>query len=340
MGYVGAALVKYLREEYPSSNLIGFDIGFFGSYLTTKKRSPDTYLDRQEFGDLREFPNEILNGVDAVVCLSAISNDPMGNQFEFVTSDINRISTVNLVKQAALAGVKNFIFASSCSIYGQSDGNAKKETDETNPLTAYAKSKILVESDVFSLNLGGMVFTSLRFSTACGMSDRLRLDLVLNDFVASALTKKEISILSDGTPWRPLIDVIDMALAIDWGIHRTAANGGDKLVVNVGANSNNFQVKDLAFKVAQILPDVSVSINHNAQPDKRSYKVDFSLYEKLAPMHLPKVTLEESIKRLVIGLNDIGFSDADFRNSDLYIRLNSLRNLMKLGKLDENLKWN
>ena len=136
-------------------------------------------------------------------------------------------------------------------MYGSAGANSKKETDETNPLTAYAKSKIGLENDVSKINLRSMVFSSLRFATACGWSNRLRLDLVLNDFVASAVSSKKITVLSDGSPWRPLIDVEDMSRSIYWAMTRDIENGGQFLAVNVGSKKNNFQVKDLAFEVSK-----------------------------------------------------------------------------------------
>ena len=225
MGYVGPVLTRFLRSALNDAELIGFDAGFFGHSLTGAGLLPEALLDRQVFGDIREFPAEFLDGVDAVVHLSAVSNDPMGNKFEAVTGEINRDASVRIAQMAAERGVKNFVFASSCSMYGYAEGGARKESDPTNPLTAYARSKIGCENELAELNLDGMTVTSLRFATACGMSDRLRLDLVLNDFVACAIASGEITVLSDGTPWRPLIDVEDMARAISWAIVRKRENG-------------------------------------------------------------------------------------------------------------------
>ena len=148
-----------------------------------------------------------------------------------------------------------------------------------NPLTAYAKSKIQTEEDLNMLAEDNFVVTCLRFATACGSSDRLRLDLVLNDFVAGAIAAKEITVLSDGTPWRPLIHVKDMAIAMDWALRRPSHAGGTFLALNAGSNDWNYQVRDLAEAVAGIVPGVKVSINKDAPADKRSYQVDFSLYK-------------------------------------------------------------
>ena len=338
MGYVGPVLTRFLRENLVDAELIGFDTGFFGHSLTGAGLLPEAFLNRQVFGDVREFPPELLDQVDAVVHLSAISNDPMGNKFEAVTGDINRQASIRLARLAADRGVKSFVFASSCSMYGYAEGGARKESDPTNPLTAYARSKIGSEKAFAQLDLGGMTVTSLRFATACGMSDRLRLDLVLNDFVACAMTSGEITVLSDGTPWRPLIDVEDMARAIAWAIARKPEIGGKFLAVNAGRDESNYQVRDLAEAVSRHVPGTKVSINTNAPPDKRSYKVDFALFKSMAPDHIPQVTLEESIRRLREGLASMGFADNDFRTST-YMRLKTLERHMAAGRLGPDLRW-
>lgn len=338
MGYVGPVLTRYLRDRVSDAELIGFDTAFFGHSLTGAGLLPEALLDRQAFGDIREFPADLLDGVDAVVHLSAISNDPMGNKFEAVTSEINRDATVRLARLAAERGVKSFVFASSCSMYGYAEGGARKESDPTNPLTAYARSKIGSEQALAELDRRGMLITSLRFATACGMSDRLRLDLVLNDFVACAIASGEITVLSDGTPWRPLIDVEDMARAILWAIRRKQEKGGEFLAVNAGRNESNYQVRDLAEAVARHVPGTTVSINTNAPPDKRSYRVDFALFRSLAPDSIPQVTLDQSIERLRDGLTAIGFKDKDFRSSP-YMRLKTLERHMAAGRLGPDLRW-
>jgi nucleoside-diphosphate-sugar epimerase len=180
--------------------------------------------------------------------------------------------------------------------------------------------------------------TCLRFATACGMSDRLRLDLVLNDFVAGALTQKKIVVMSDGTPWRPLINVKDMARAIEWGIMREADQGGNGLVVNVGSNEWNCQVKDLANAVAQAIPGVEVSINKNAQPDKRSYRVSYDLFKQLAPKFQPLSDLKSTILELKEGLEQARFSDQAYRESQ-YMRLNVINKFRETGVLTDNLEW-
>ena len=274
----------------------------------------------------------------AVIHLAAVSNDPMCNKFERVTEDVNYRASVNIGRKAQKAGVSHFVFASSCSVYGFAPGALCKESDQLNPQTAYARSKVNTEKALAEIRGNNMIVTCLRFATACGMSDRLRLDLVLNDFVACALALGEISVLSDGSPWRPLIDVRDMARAVEWGIMREASAGGGFLALNVGSDDRNYQVKDLSNAVAEAIPGTTVKINKTAQPDTRSYKVDFSLFASSAKNHQPQVTLRQSIDMLAKGLRSMGFADPDFRNS-AYIRLKVLEAHIAAGRLTPDLRW-
>src|SRR5437879_5585541 len=334
-GYIGPSVLQRLRQSYPQATLIGLDKGFFAHCLTNADILPECRADIQYFSDVRRFRPETLQGVDAVVHLAAISNDPMGNTFEKVTFDINFLASVELAKQAKMAGVKTFIFASSCSMYGQADDTPRKETSALNPLTAYAKSKVRTAVDLQKLAEKNFKVTCLRFATACGMSDRLRLDLVVNDFVACAVASRNITILSDGTPWRPLIHIRDMARAFDWAIGGDAAQE-DFLAVNVGSDAWNYQVKDLADAVAKVIPDVSISINKDAPQDSRSYRVDFALYKKLAPRHQPQVDLLTTIRELKSGLEAMGFNAPNFRGSK-YMRLEVLKRLREKGALNSQI---
>lgn len=338
MGYVGPAVVKQLRETFPSAIITGFDAGYFAHCLTDPVFFPESLTDVQYFGDVRNFPEILLRDTDVVIALAAISNDPMGSRFEEITYKVNHLANIELARKARLMGVKSFIFASSCSMYGAAlDGGARSEDSPLNPLTAYAKSKVRTEEDLRPLAADTFNVTCLRFSTACGMSNRLRLDLVLNDFVAGAITDKKITILSDGTPWRPLINTKDMARAIEWAIIRDTTNS-HFLAVNVGTEAWNYQVKELAEAVAQEIPGVEVSINPNSQPDKRSYRVNFDLYKKLAPDHQPIFDLKTTVREIADGLTNMKFDDRDFRNSK-YIRLRILNDLQEKNILNGNLEW-
>ena len=339
LGYVGAAVIPHLRARFPSADLVGFDSGRFADCLTTGGAAPESLLSVQHFGDVREIDADLLCNTDAVVHLAAISNDPIGARFEDATDAVNRRASLRLAALAAGAGVGRFVFASSCSVYGSAEGRPRREDDPLAPLTAYARSKIAVEDGVRAMDRGAMQVTCLRFATACGMSGRLRLDLVLNDFVASALACGRIGVLSDGSPWRPLIDVNDMARAIEWAAQRPVEAGGAVLAVNVGCEARNHRVRDLAAAVADAVPGTGVAINATAAPDARSYRVDFSRFRQVAPHHQPRVSLDEGIGRLANGLRAIGFADPDFRRGDRMIRLNRLATLLHDGRLTADLRW-
>ncbi|VGO21660.1 NAD-dependent epimerase/dehydratase family protein [Pontiella sulfatireligans] len=338
MGYIGPSVVKQFRSSFADAELIGFDIGYFAHGLSNAPCLPEVKLNRQVFGDVRTFPEELLEGVDAVVDLAAISNDPMGKEFEEVTLEVNYRSAVRLAEMCKRKGVKNFVFASSCSVYGAGGDAPKKEDDELNPLTAYARSKIAAELELEALADDSFTVTCHRFATACGFTDRIRLDLVLNDFVAGAIVNKNIEILSDGTPWRPMINTKDMARAFEWSITRHQQQGGAFLAVNTGSNEWNYQIKPLAEAVADQIPGVAVSVNADAPPDKRSYCVNFDLFKELAPDHQPIWDLESTIRDLKENLGEMGFSDPEFRESQ-FIRLKTLARLRATGKLDDNLEW-
>ena len=338
MGYVGSVLVGHLRRRFPAADLVGYDSGLFAPCLTGAAAAPEAALSRQIFGDVRDLTADFFAGADAVVHLAALSNDPMGSRFEAATNAINHQASVRCAMLARDAGVASFVFASSCSVYGFAAGAPRNERHDVSPLTAYARSKLATEVALRTTDLGGMTTTCLRFATACGSSDRLRLDLVLNDFVASALTAGQITMLSDGTPWRPLIDVADMACAIEWAISRQPDQGGAFLSVNTGSSRWNLRVSDLAIAVAAEIGGIGISINANAPVDRRSYQVDFSLYEALAPQHQPATSLTQSIQQLRERLSAMGFADPAFRDGPC-IRLKVLEKLVERNVLSADLRW-
>jgi nucleoside-diphosphate-sugar epimerase len=338
LGYVGPCVVRQLRAACPEAELIGFDMGYFAHCLAGTAGLPEAGVDVQHFGDVRRLPGWLCAGVDAVVHLAAISNDPMGNLYEDVTLDINYRASVELARRARAAGAKAFVFASSCSVYGSAGDGARTERSDAAPLTPYARSKVFAERALADLADSGFRVTCLRFATACGMSDRLRLDLVLNDFVAAGVSTGGITILSDGTPWRPLIHVKDMARAIEWAVGREREAGGDHLVVNTGSEEWNYQVKELAAAAAAAIPGAEVHIHPDGQPDKRSYRVDFSLFRSLAPRHQPQVDLQGAVADLQQGLKAMKFDNPDFRNSAL-MRLKVLAEFRGQGLLTDNLEW-
>jgi nucleoside-diphosphate-sugar epimerase len=337
MGYVGPVVAAHFRRTWPDAMLGGIDQGWFAHCLFGLGALPETVLDFQVFRDVRDISAADLTGADAVIHLAAVSNDAMGKRFESVTDEINHRASVSVAKAASEAGVGHFVFASSCSVYGAAaDGAARSETSSLAPLTAYARSKIDTEKDLAALDTD-MIITSLRFATACGLSPRLRLDLVLNDFVASAVSTGTIEILSDGSPWRPLIHVRDMARAMEWAATRPADQGGRYLAVNGGCDEWNFQVRDLATAVGKAMPEADISMSKTPPADNRSYKVDFAKFRSLAPNHQPRETLGGAIAELRDAMKAINFSDRNFRNSD-FIRLKILNGLVDQGKLASDLR--
>ena len=338
MGYVGPSVVESVRRSFPEATILGFDTGYFANRLTNAEVFPERRLNAQWFGDIRDFQESILDHVDAIIHLAALSNDSIGNEFEEVTLDVNWKATIRLAASARKAGVSSFIFASSCSIYGAADSEPRTERSTIDPQSVYAKSKVLAERDLRPLSGENFRITCLRFATACGMSPRLRLDLVLNDFVAAAVASREITLLSDGTSWRPLIDVKDMAKAVHWALIKRQDEGGDFLAINVGSNAWNYRVKELVAAVAGVIPGIDVSIDVGAEPDKRSYKVNFDRFKEIAPGHQPDFSLTDTIGNLRECLEAMNFSDVNFRNSH-YMRLHTLRRLQKQNRLDHQLRW-
>ena len=338
LGYIGPELGKKIKNYFETTNLLGIDNGLFLQCTTSNERIGDTYYDTQKFSDIRDISIQDLSNCDAVISLAAVSNDPIGKDFEEATKQINFEANCRLAKLCSEAGVKKFIFASSCSIYGAGGEKSKTENDTKDPLTAYAKSKIGVEKTLKShLSNSNTKLIFLRFATACGASDRLRLDLVLNDFVASAIKYKQISILSDGSPWRPLIDVKDMANAIIWAIQNSFEDN-DPLSINVGSNEWNFNVLELAESVANHIEGTKIDLNTDAPRDKRSYKVDFSLFKKLGGKFYPSDGIDQSIERLVKMINKMDLPESGFRNTQ-YIRLNHIKNLIKSKRINTTLRW-
>lgn len=337
-GYIGPVIAKHFKEAHPDYSLIGFDNGYFSHCLTNSSYNPIFDYDFQYWGDIRNFPEKILDSVDSVIHLAAISNDPMGKKYENVTKDINFISSLKFANLAKSKGINSFVFSSSCSIYGYAEEEEKTEESSLNPLTQYARSKVLMEEELFKIADQNFNVTALRFATACGMSDRLRLDLVLNDFVASAIAEKKISILSDGSPWRPLINVMDMSRAISWALNRDKLLG-NFVALNTGSKDWNYQILDLAEAVAEEIPNLEIKINPNAAPDKRSYRVNFEKFTNFASNNKPIITLSETIKDLKNGLTKMNFNDQNFRESSEYVRLNTLEELKRIKLIDKRLNW-
>lgn len=333
LGYVGASVVRRLREQFKNAYIIGFDTGFYANDITQNQFS-DRLLNEQHYGDLRNISLKIINDINVVIHLAAISNDPMGKEYESITEAINQEASKKFASMCKTLGVKKFIFASSCSVYGFSEnGEPLNESSPVNPLTAYAKSKLVMEEFLESISSDSFQTASLRFATACGMSDRLRLDLVLNDFVLSSVFFGIIKIMSDGTPWRPLINTRDMADAMIWALQEDDSC----IKINAGSNKDNYTVYELAKLVQEQIPNTSIVRNSDVQPDKRSYRVDFSQFEKRAGIWAPKVSIQDTIKELKEGLFDLPLQYISTHGG--LKRLNQLNLLQNKQLINKELYW-
>ena len=336
LGYVGSALNKYLFEK--KIKVTGIDPNWFGSkkfIRNQKKFTTNQYLE-----DIRDvYKNKKIwnTTYDAVIYLAAVSNDPMGKNFEKMTHEINANYCLKVARIAKNKKIKKFIFASSCSMYGIANDKLPSENTKLKPLTAYAKSKVWAEKNLKKLADNTFSVYCLRFATACGSSPNIRLDLVLNDLVTSAIINRKIEVLSDGSPWRPLVHVQDMCRAIHWAIE------SKKLPyffpVNIGSEKFTFQIKELAQVVSAKLKNTPVTIASDKAVDSRSYKVNFNLFYKMAPKSfLPKYDIYKTIADLkdFVKKNKI---NKQFRNSYNWIRLKKLNHNIKTKKMNINLKW-
>lgn len=330
-GYVGSVLVNYFKKKN-IYKLIGIDAQWFHKSNSRKKYKD---VDRK---DIRHFNLRSINFIpETIIYLAAISNDPMGREFKEVTHQINFKECLRLAKCAKALGVKKFIFASSCSIYGASGSKMRKESDKLQPITDYAISKVNAEKALRYVSSNKFKVISLRFATAAGLSPNLRLDLVFNDFVASAVLKNKIELLSNGDAWRPLIHVNDMARAIHWAIKYNSSK--NFLPINIGSNSWNFKILDLAKKISYIIGNVEVVTKSKKTKDKRSYKVDFTLFKKLAPNYQPAMNITKSVNDLKNFLNSKKNSLYNFRNSEKWSRLANLKYLIKKNYINKKLFW-
>ena len=287
--------------------------------------------------DLREITKADLKGFDAVVHLAALSNDPVGNLNPQLTYDINHLASVTLARLAKAAGVKRFVFASSCSTYGAAGDDFLDETSALNPVTPYGESKVLVERDIVPLASDTFTPTYMRNATAYGASPRLRLDIVLNDLVASALTTGLVYMKSDGTPWRPIVHIRDIIAAV------VAVLDAPREVVhnqtfNVGRNDENFRIRELADIVAETVPGCRVEYALGGGPDLRCYRVSFDKINRLLPAFRPQWTARQGAQELYDAYRKVGLTAANMKDGR-YVRISEIRRLQQAGRLDGDLNW-
>lgn len=329
-GYVGSVMTARLLQQ--GHRVFGFDIGYYDDC-----GFPDPHPSSYPFirKDIRDASAEDVRGMDAICHLAALSNDPMGDINPRLTREINYDSTIRLATLARKNGVGKFIFASSCSVYGQTDGWAD-ERSPLQPLTAYAQSKIDSEQELGRMSDSRFCPVYLRNATAYGYSPLLRFDLVVNNFVGWALTAGRIEIQSDGTPWRPLLHVEDMCRAFEAVLEEPDLERIRNQAFNVGRNEDNYRVKEIAEKVAAVLP-ASITIRGQPGGDARSYRVSFDKIRHALPGFKPHWTLDHGIRQLVERLQEKGLTPELFQ-SDRFIRLLHLKKLMGKGMLDGELR--
>jgi len=330
-GYIGSVLCeKLLQKGY---KVTGIDTGFFEKNLVFPQKIKYKKITK----DVRKINANDLTGIDAIIHLSALSNDPIGELNPKLTQEINHEATIRLARLAKKAGVGRFIFSSSCSIYGISKSGIVDEKTKPNPLTEYARSKIRSEKELGQLADKNFFVGLMRNSTVYGFSPRFRDDLVVNNLTSSALSYGELRIMSDGSPWRPLIDVSDLAdIFIEFlNTQNEKLNGK---VVNIGFSENNFRVKDLVNVISKNLPKCKIVYTGEHGKDSRSYRVKFNLFKKNFPHVRQKWTIDRSVKNIIKNLKKSNYKSAVFE-SGKYTRLSTLKKLLENKKINKNLYW-
>lgn len=333
-GYAGAVLVELLLKN--GYEVVGIDANYYNEDCTFYSFSNDiTSIEK----DIRDITKEDLKGVDGICHLAALSNDPVGTLNVQLTHEINYLASVRLARLAKEARVRKFIYASSCSLYGVMDGDdALTEKAEFAPVTAYAKSKVLTEKELLPMGDQNFCVTSLRHATAYGISPKLRVDIVVNNLVGWALTSGQIKILSDGTPWRPLVHVEDMARAY-LAVIEAPRDMVNQEAFNVGTNEDNYQIKDIAMMVKEVLCECDVIIVGEHGSDSRSYKVNFDKIKQILPHFDPQWNLRKGIEQIYEFYEKYHMTKEKFEGR-YFIRLKQLMYLIETNELSqENLLW-
>lgn len=321
-GYIGVHLVDLLKQA--GHTVTGCDLGLFDGCEWEPYTLPDTEL----IQDVRTLTESDLDGHDVVCHLAAISNDPMGDLDPELTLSVNRDASVGLASLAKRAGVGRYLFSGSCSVYGKGEKLDLEETDPLNPLTAYAQSKIDTEREVSKLADDGFTPAYLRNATAYGHSPMLRIDLVVNNLLGSALSYNEIRIKSDGSPWRPLIHCRDIAHAFV-AMAEAPRDAIHNEAINIGGDSENYQVRDVGDMVQKLLPEATVAYTGEVGEDPRNYRVKFDKLGRLLPDFKLEYNLASGMEELHRKMVDHGFGRTDFEG-DQFVRLRTLS-----GRLDK-----
>ncbi len=331
LGYIGTILAPMLRKS--GHEVVGLDTNLYAQ-STFGELSCNFDGIRK---DIRDVQAHDLEGYDAIIHLAGLSNDPLGDLNPELTFEINHLASVNLARLAKKVGIKRFLFSSSCSNYGTAGDRLINEEGVLQPVTPYAKSKVLSEQDISRMADSSFTPTFLRSATAYGVSPRLRFDLVLNNLVSWAFTTGRIYLKSDGTPWRPIVHIEDISRAFV-AVLEAPIEQIHNQAFNVGRTAENYQMKDLAEIVKNTVPNSEIEYAKNAGPDKRCYRVDCSKLAKKIPGFKPQWNARKGAKELYTHIQKYGLSLEDFEGPR-YKRVAHLQQLLTKGYLDSSLRW-